>query len=69
MLGLRLFNIDMIREHESRDQFSVISINYFPGVYYPAFHSMQAVASPSLLAVLKPTRIRIPGGTLPYTEV
>ncbi|XP_026393290.1 inositol-tetrakisphosphate 1-kinase 3-like [Papaver somniferum] len=30
-LGLRLFNIDMIREHGSRDRFYVIDINYFPG--------------------------------------
>ncbi|XP_008790411.2 inositol-tetrakisphosphate 1-kinase 3-like isoform X2 [Phoenix dactylifera] len=30
-LGLRLFNIDMIREHETRDRFYVIDINYFPG--------------------------------------
>ncbi|KAJ3674066.1 hypothetical protein LUZ60_006058 [Juncus effusus] len=30
-LGLRLFNIDMIREHGNRDQFYVIDINYFPG--------------------------------------
>ncbi|XP_013625706.1 PREDICTED: inositol-tetrakisphosphate 1-kinase 2-like isoform X1 [Brassica oleracea var. oleracea] len=30
-LGLRLFNIDMIREHGSQDVFYVIDINYFPG--------------------------------------
>ncbi|CAN1185224.1 Inositol-tetrakisphosphate 1-kinase 3 [Linum perenne] len=30
-LGLRLFNLDIIREHGSRDQFYVIDINYFPG--------------------------------------
>ncbi|XP_050260306.1 inositol-tetrakisphosphate 1-kinase 3 isoform X7 [Quercus robur] len=30
-LGLRLFNIDMIREHGTRDVFYVIDINYFPG--------------------------------------
>uniref|UniRef100_A0A2N9F0X9 inositol-1,3,4-trisphosphate 5/6-kinase n=1 Tax=Fagus sylvatica TaxID=28930 RepID=A0A2N9F0X9_FAGSY len=32
-LGLRLFNIDMIREHGTRDIFYVIDINYFPGKY------------------------------------
>ncbi|XP_041011951.1 inositol-tetrakisphosphate 1-kinase 3-like isoform X2 [Juglans microcarpa x Juglans regia] len=32
-LGLRLFNIDMIREHGTRDVFYVIDINYFPGKY------------------------------------
>ncbi|KAG2244079.1 hypothetical protein Bca4012_015596 [Brassica carinata] len=31
LLGLRLFNIDMIREHGSKNVFSVIDINYFPG--------------------------------------
>ncbi|XP_021659514.2 inositol-tetrakisphosphate 1-kinase 4 isoform X3 [Hevea brasiliensis] len=30
-LGLRLFNIDMIREHGTQDVFYVIDINYFPG--------------------------------------
>ncbi|OWM79130.1 hypothetical protein CDL15_Pgr003301 [Punica granatum] len=30
-LGLRLFNIDMIREHGTRDTYYVIDINYFPG--------------------------------------
>ncbi|XP_008236242.1 PREDICTED: inositol-tetrakisphosphate 1-kinase 3 isoform X1 [Prunus mume] len=30
-LGLRLFNVDMIREHGTKDVFYVIDINYFPG--------------------------------------
>ncbi|XP_044508652.1 inositol-tetrakisphosphate 1-kinase 3-like isoform X6 [Mangifera indica] len=30
-LGLRLFNIDMIRDYGTRDVFYVIDINYFPG--------------------------------------
>ncbi|KAG8369151.1 hypothetical protein BUALT_Bualt15G0121500 [Buddleja alternifolia] len=30
-LGLRLFNLDIIREHGSRDHYYVIDINYFPG--------------------------------------
>ncbi|KAL2324303.1 hypothetical protein Fmac_023361 [Flemingia macrophylla] len=30
-LGLRLFNIDMIREYGTKDVFYVIDINYFPG--------------------------------------
>ncbi|XP_050375853.1 inositol-tetrakisphosphate 1-kinase 3 isoform X2 [Argentina anserina] len=30
-LGLRLFNLDMIREHGTRDRFYIIDINYFPG--------------------------------------
>ncbi|AQK52633.1 hypothetical protein ZEAMMB73_Zm00001d050510 [Zea mays] len=29
--GLRLFDIDMIREHGTRDWFYVIDMNYFPG--------------------------------------
>ncbi|KAG6762570.1 hypothetical protein POTOM_033079 [Populus tomentosa] len=32
-LGLRLFNVDMIREHGTKDVFYVIDINYFPGKY------------------------------------
>ncbi|KAL5543503.1 hypothetical protein UlMin_007287 [Ulmus minor] len=32
-MGLRLFNIDMIREHGTSDVFYVIDINYFPGNY------------------------------------
>ncbi|CAN6449992.1 unnamed protein product [Victoria cruziana] len=31
-LGLQLFNIDVIREHGSRNSFYVIDINYFPGM-------------------------------------
>ncbi|OVA07349.1 Inositol-tetrakisphosphate 1-kinase [Macleaya cordata] len=30
-LGLRLFNMDIIREHGTQDRFYVIDINYFPG--------------------------------------
>ncbi|GAB2292091.1 Inositol-tetrakisphosphate 1-kinase 3 [Dionaea muscipula] len=30
-VGLRLFNVDIIREHGTRDIFYVIDINYFPG--------------------------------------
>ncbi|XP_020702327.1 inositol-tetrakisphosphate 1-kinase 3 isoform X2 [Dendrobium catenatum] len=30
-LGLLLFNIDIIREHGTRDRYYVIDINYFPG--------------------------------------
>lgn len=30
-LGLRLFNIDIIREHGTRDLYYIIDINYFPG--------------------------------------
>ncbi|CAA0809086.1 Inositol-tetrakisphosphate 1-kinase 3 [Striga hermonthica] len=30
-LGLRLFNLDIIREHGTQDQYYVIDINYFPG--------------------------------------
>ncbi|KAG6474116.1 hypothetical protein ZIOFF_068040 [Zingiber officinale] len=30
-IGLRLFNIDIIRERGTRDRFYVIDINYFPG--------------------------------------
>ncbi|KMZ56035.1 Inositol-tetrakisphosphate 1-kinase [Zostera marina] len=30
-LGLQLFNIDIIREHGTKDKYYVIDINYFPG--------------------------------------
>nr|XP_009767648.1 PREDICTED: inositol-tetrakisphosphate 1-kinase 2-like isoform X3 [Nicotiana sylvestris] len=30
-LGLRLFNLDIIREHGTKDRYYVIDINYFPG--------------------------------------
>lgn len=30
-LGLRLFNLDIIREHGTKDSYYVIDINYFPG--------------------------------------
>ncbi|XP_042005134.1 inositol-tetrakisphosphate 1-kinase 3-like [Salvia splendens] len=30
-LGLRLFNLDMIREHGTQDRYYIIDINYFPG--------------------------------------
>lgn len=29
--GLRLFNLDIIREYGTRDHYYVIDINYFPG--------------------------------------
>ncbi|CAH8369106.1 unnamed protein product [Eruca vesicaria subsp. sativa] len=49
LLGLRLFNVDMIREHGSKNVFYVIDINYFPGyakmpdyeqVFVDFFHNM-----------------------------
>ncbi|OVA16477.1 Inositol-tetrakisphosphate 1-kinase [Macleaya cordata] len=36
-LGLQLFNIDIIREHGTRDHFYVIDINYFPGKLLNSF--------------------------------
>ncbi|CAI8604786.1 unnamed protein product [Vicia faba] len=41
-LGLRMFNVDMIREYGTKDVFYVIDINYFPGFgkmpnYEPVF--------------------------------
>ncbi|KAA8545739.1 hypothetical protein F0562_020810 [Nyssa sinensis] len=34
LLGLRLFNIDMIRENGTRNLYYVIDINYFPGKWF-----------------------------------
>ena len=31
--GLRIFNLDIIREHGARDHYYVIDINYFPGTF------------------------------------
>jgi inositol-1,3,4-trisphosphate 5/6-kinase/inositol-tetrakisphosphate 1-kinase len=31
LLGLRLFNFDVIRDSRARNQYLVIDINYFPG--------------------------------------
>ncbi|KAL0392165.1 UNVERIFIED_CONTAM: Inositol-tetrakisphosphate 1-kinase [Sesamum radiatum] len=31
IMGLRLFNLDIIREHGTQDHYYVIDINYFPG--------------------------------------
>jgi hypothetical protein len=39
--GLRLFNLDIIREHGTRDRFYVIDINYFPGKF--DFHTFFAI--------------------------
>ncbi|PWZ23401.1 Inositol-tetrakisphosphate 1-kinase 3 [Zea mays] len=47
-LGLRLFNIDMIREHGTRDRFYVIDMNYFPGIQSDVLEHAQ----PTLFLVL-----------------
>ncbi|XP_039035248.1 inositol-tetrakisphosphate 1-kinase 2-like isoform X2 [Hibiscus syriacus] len=50
-LGLRLFNIDMIREHGTRDIFYVIDINYFPG--YGKIPDYEAIFTDFLLTFMK----------------
>ncbi|XP_066368894.1 inositol-tetrakisphosphate 1-kinase 3 isoform X3 [Miscanthus floridulus] len=42
-LGLRLFNIDMIRQHGTRDRFYVIDMNYFPGMQSDILEHAQPV--------------------------
>ncbi|XP_066383705.1 inositol-tetrakisphosphate 1-kinase 2-like isoform X6 [Miscanthus floridulus] len=42
-LGLRLFNIDMIRELGTKDRYYIIDINYFPGAWlfcYLVIHTL-----------------------------
>ncbi|KAL5218557.1 hypothetical protein ABZP36_019241 [Zizania latifolia] len=50
-LGLRLFNIDMIREHGTRDRFYVIDMNYFPG--YGKMPGYEHVFTDFLLGLVK----------------
>ncbi|XWS68156.1 hypothetical protein CRYUN_Cryun04dG0067200 [Craigia yunnanensis] len=50
-LGLRLFNIDMIREHGTRDIFYVIDINYFPG--YGKMPDYQTIFTDFLLSFVQ----------------
>ncbi|GMJ12872.1 inositol 1,3,4-trisphosphate 5/6 kinase 2 [Hibiscus trionum] len=50
-LGLRLFNIDMIREHGTTDIFYVIDINYFPG--YGKMPDYEVIFTDFLLTFMK----------------
>lgn len=50
-LGLRLFNMDIIREHGTRDQFYVIDINYFPG--YGKMPGYEQIFTDFLLSLVK----------------
>jgi inositol-1,3,4-trisphosphate 5/6-kinase/inositol-tetrakisphosphate 1-kinase len=49
--GLRLFNLDIIREHGTRDRFYVIDINYFPG--YGKMPEYEHVFTDFLLSVVQ----------------
>ncbi|KAB2628675.1 inositol-tetrakisphosphate 1-kinase 2-like [Pyrus ussuriensis x Pyrus communis] len=50
-LGLRLFNLDMIREHGTSDRFYVIDINYFPG--YGKMPEYEHIFTDFLLSLVK----------------
>ncbi|XP_039137312.1 inositol-tetrakisphosphate 1-kinase 3-like isoform X2 [Dioscorea cayenensis subsp. rotundata] len=50
-LGLRLFNIDIIRKHGIRDQYYVIDINYFPG--YGKMPGYEQIFTDFLLSLMK----------------
>ncbi|KAJ6385560.1 hypothetical protein OIU77_028694 [Salix suchowensis] len=50
-LGLRLFNVDMIREHGTKDVFYVIDINYFPG--YGKMPDYEHVFTDFLLSLMR----------------
>ncbi|KAL1564709.1 Inositol-tetrakisphosphate 1-kinase 3 [Salvia divinorum] len=50
-LGLRLFNLDIIREHGTRDNYYVIDINYFPG--YGKMPEYEHIFTDFLLSLVK----------------
>ncbi|XP_066387089.1 inositol-tetrakisphosphate 1-kinase 1-like isoform X1 [Miscanthus floridulus] len=50
-LGLRLFNIDMIREQGRKDRYYVIDINYFPG--YGKMPGYEHIFSDFLLSLVQ----------------
>nr|GMD84971.1 inositol-tetrakisphosphate 1-kinase 3-like isoform X2 [Ipomoea batatas] len=50
-LGLRLFNLDIIREHGTKDRYYVIDINYFPG--YGKMPEYEHVFTDFLLSLVK----------------
>ncbi|KAL0361324.1 UNVERIFIED_CONTAM: Inositol-tetrakisphosphate 1-kinase [Sesamum radiatum] len=50
-LGLRLFNLDIIREHGTRDHYYVIDINYFPG--YGKMPEYEHIFTDFLLSLVK----------------
>ncbi|KAI3909970.1 hypothetical protein MKW98_013024 [Papaver atlanticum] len=58
-LGLQLFNIDMIREHGTRDHFYVIDINYFPG--YGKMPEYEHVFTDFLLSLMEKKYKDYPG--------
>ncbi|TQD83700.1 hypothetical protein C1H46_030730 [Malus baccata] len=57
-LGLRLFNVDMIREHGTKDVFYVIDINYFPG--YGKMPDYEHIFTDFLLGLVQSKHKRIP---------
>lgn len=50
-LGLRLFNLDIIREHGTKDCYYVIDINYFPG--YGKMPEYEHIFTDFLLSLVK----------------
>ncbi|XP_004289707.1 PREDICTED: inositol-tetrakisphosphate 1-kinase 3 [Fragaria vesca subsp. vesca] len=50
-LGLRLFNVDMIREYGTKDVYYVIDINYFPG--YGKMPEYEHIFTDFLLSLLQ----------------
>lgn len=50
-LGLRLFNLDIIREHGTKDRYYVIDINYFPG--YGKMPEYEHIFTDFLLSLMK----------------
>ncbi|CAN4095305.1 unnamed protein product [Withania somnifera] len=50
-VGLRLFNLDIIREHGTKDCYYVIDINYFPG--YSKMPEYEHIFTDFLLSLMK----------------
>lgn len=58
-LGLRLFNLDIIREHGTRDHYYVIDINYFPG--YGKMPGYEHIFTDFLLSLVQGKHRKITG--------
>lgn len=58
-LGLRLFNLDIIREHGTKDHYYVIDINYFPG--YGKMPGYEHIFTDFLLSLVQGKHRKITG--------
>lgn len=61
-LGLRLFNLDIIREHGTKDNYYVIDINYFPG--YGKMPGYEYIFTDFLLSLKRGKQHKLPGAAI-----